>query len=207
MSFRFELKSFGSNVACNNFIEKLLKSGMKQLYPPRYITSEYFDTANLECVTQSQEGTVPRKKFRIRYYPKNPNLLEPNKNTPLSLEIKISSPEGRYKTIKKISYSDYINFKDRGMFIKSYGRVTFALRVNYLRHYYSVDGIRLTFDSKITRSKLRENSGGFKLNNQISKYSVVELKSNISDSNLINNTLAGLRLQRFSKYADSFVKL
>ena len=207
MSFRFELKSFGSNISCKNFIEKLLKGGMKQLYPPRYITSEYFDNSTFDCVKESQEGTVPRRKLRIRYYTEGPNLLEPEKNLPLSLETKISSPEGRYKSIKKISYADYINYKDRGIIVSPYGKLTFALRVNYLRHYYIIDGIRLTFDSNITRLKLRENSGGFKLNSQISKYSVVELKSNTSDSNLINSSLAGLRLQRFSKYADSFAKL
>jgi hypothetical protein len=207
MSFRFELKSFGSYSTCKNFIEQLSLDGLKQLHPPRYVVSEYFDTVNFDCVIESQEGTVPRKKLRIRYYSENNNSVSANLESQLNLETKISSTEGRFKTIKNIDYSEYKSLKKHGIFVNSYGKMTPSLKVSYLRHYYQIDGVRLTFDSNISKSKLRENTGSFKINSYVSKLCVIELKSNESDCNLINNSLAGLRLQRFSKYADSFYKL
>ena len=41
MSFRFELKSFGSYSACKNFILQLSKRGLENLYDQRFITMYY----------------------------------------------------------------------------------------------------------------------------------------------------------------------
>lgn len=207
MTYRFELKSFGTKSACKNFIIQLTKRGLKSLYPKRFITSEYFDNAHFTCVVESQEGTVPRKKLRVRFYTNSQNLKGPNKNTILNFETKISSPEGRYKTVKKIDFLEYLNLKKNGFFVSSYGRMMPSLRINYLRQYFKIDGIRVTFDSKITMKRLRENLGGLKLNHQNLRYCILELKSDTSDSNLVNTSIAGLRLQRISKYADSFYKI
>ena len=42
----------------------------------------------------SEDGCLPRKKIRIRFYP--------NQNSGFNLETKISSVEGRFKSSKKI---------------------------------------------------------------------------------------------------------
>ena len=49
----------------------LKKIKLKNLHPPRFVYSIYFDTKDLVNFTDSEEGTVPRTKWRIRVYSKN----------------------------------------------------------------------------------------------------------------------------------------
>ena len=68
MSFRNEIKfrlSYGDQYLLKS---KLLSLGMKQLYPSRFINSQYFDTEKLQMFFDSEEGIVPRKKIRVRWY-------------------------------------------------------------------------------------------------------------------------------------------
>ena len=39
-----------------------------ELYPSRTINSVYFDTNDLRLFFESEEGLLPRKKLRIRWY-------------------------------------------------------------------------------------------------------------------------------------------
>jgi len=47
----------------------LTKKTAKKLHTPRIIKSLYFDNINLDMYKDSIEGSVPRKKIRVRYYP------------------------------------------------------------------------------------------------------------------------------------------
>ena len=89
MSFRkekkYKLTSSDQKILKNNLINK----GMKLLYPKREINSIYLDTKNLDFYLNSEEGILPRKKIRIRWY--NTDLKK------IFKETKISSIEGRYK--------------------------------------------------------------------------------------------------------------
>ena len=49
------------------------KISAKNLYPPRYIYSLYFDSKDLANYTDSEEGTVPREKWRLRTYTSFPS--------------------------------------------------------------------------------------------------------------------------------------
>ena len=88
MSFRKE-KKFRVTVSdfhkCRYQWHKL---GMKPLFEPRLITSVYFDTIDLNMFNDSEEGVLPRKKVRIRWY---------GNSKIFALENKISSIEGRFK--------------------------------------------------------------------------------------------------------------
>ena len=68
MSFRKEKKFRVTINDFNNFKVFLLQKGMKKLYEPRIIHSAYYDTKNLQTFSDSEEGTLPRKKFRVRWY-------------------------------------------------------------------------------------------------------------------------------------------
>ena len=59
----------------------------------------------------SEEGTLPRKKIRIRSY-KTADHAEQDSN----LEVKISSVEGRYKTSKELDVSESEEFLQQGYF-------------------------------------------------------------------------------------------
>ena len=88
MSFRKEKKFKLSKSELKLLKFSLLEKGMKVSYPKRIIRSCYFDTKNLLMFHDSEEGILPRKKIRYRWYN---SVQEVNK------EIKISSIEGRYK--------------------------------------------------------------------------------------------------------------
>ena len=89
MSFRKEIKLDIHKNKLLYFKNFLLKNKIIQIFEDRIINSIYFDNKNFECYKDSIEGSVPRKKIRIRYYN--------NDSNDLSLEKKISSAEGRFK--------------------------------------------------------------------------------------------------------------
>ena len=96
MSFRIEEKLFIKHENLLQFKEYLSKKNVKKIHSPIIIKSLYFDNLNLEMYNDSLEGSVPRKKIRIRHYPQSDD-----KN--YYLEIKNSSVEGRFKTRKIIT--------------------------------------------------------------------------------------------------------
>ena len=83
MSFRKE-KKYKLTFSDQNILKnKLIDKGMKILYPKRTVNSVYFDTNNLDFYLNSEEGVLPRKKIRLRWYNKDIKKI--------SKEIKISS--------------------------------------------------------------------------------------------------------------------
>ncbi|MDC1014855.1 VTC domain-containing protein, partial [Candidatus Pelagibacter sp.] len=73
MSFRKE-KKFRLSISDFHQLQSLLISqGMSTLHEPRIINSLYYDTPNLIMFHNSEEGVLPRKKIRIRWYNKNLN--------------------------------------------------------------------------------------------------------------------------------------
>ena len=90
---------------------------------------------------ESEEGVLPRKKFRIRWY---------NKSNVFTEEIKISSIEGRFKYQKKTlnirNTDELFNIK---IFDKLYGELIPVLIVRYEREYFSLNDLRITLDKNI----------------------------------------------------------
>ena len=71
MSFRKE-KKYKLTVSEQNILKnKLVEKGMKLLYPKRKVNSIYFDTKDLDFYLNSEEGVLPRKKMRLRWYDKD----------------------------------------------------------------------------------------------------------------------------------------
>ena len=106
MSFRKELKTILSYTKINSFNNWLDDNNGELLFKERNINSIYYDNNNFKMYFDSIEGTVPRKKIRVRNY--NDKLKFNTKEN--NLELKISSVEGRFKTSKKISSFDINNF-------------------------------------------------------------------------------------------------
>ena len=142
MSFRKEKKFRVTIPDFHVFKNQLLNSGMSELYKPRRINSIYFDTDNLNMFFDSEEGTLPRKKIRVRWYNDEQNF---------TFEKKISSIEGRYKTTNTMEdiKKDHEILNEQ-YFDSQYGIVRPALRVSYHRSYFSFRSMRMTFDDKIT---------------------------------------------------------
>ena len=141
MSFRVEEKIL-VNENDNFLIKKFLKlNSAKKLYNPRIVKSLYFDNNSFDMFHNSEEGIVPRRKIRIRSYPKF--------NNKYFLEIKISSVEGRFKKSKEISDIQFFKFIKNGIFDKQYGHCKPKIYVKYLREYYMIKNTRITYDKDI----------------------------------------------------------
>ena len=193
MSFRkekkYRLTATDQKILKNNLINK----GMKLLYPKREINSIYLDTKSLDFYLNSEEGVLPRKKIRIRWY--NTNLKK------VSKETKISSIEGRYKVsepffnIKKIFNNDF------QLIDNEYGILKPQILITYIREYFIFNELRLTFDSNIQYKDISSLSG---LNIK-DKECVMEIKVNFKTNDDYIEKIIEYPISRFSKYSRSIL--
>jgi hypothetical protein len=194
MSFRLEDKyivNYEDKIKVLSFIKK---SGFEPEFKNRDITSIYFDNKNLSMFHDSEEGSTPRKKIRIRFYE--------NINKDLNLEKKINSQEGKYKITKKISTQSLNFYNKKGYYDSSYGICYPLLKVNYNRYYFKKDNYRITLDININFTDLISN-----FNKYLEKFSILEVK--ILNRFIIPEGLEQLPLNklRYSKYSEGIKKL
>jgi hypothetical protein len=188
MSFRVEEKLNIDKKNIDSFKAWIIENHGIKIFPDRKIVSEYFDNEQLDMHYEGEEGIVPRKKIRIRHY-----LSKDNKIKDYFLEKKINSIEGRFKISKKIH--NYKNILKKGFIEPSYGVCKAKVRVEYMRSYFKIFDVRLTFDRDIAYSKF--NSKLKKKDDSI----IVEIKSqNLNFINHIQQRFPFNRI-RFSKYS------
>ena len=193
MSFRTEIKIQIEPFMESHFFKWLSINNGMEIYSKRRVTSIYFDNDKLESYNDSIEGTVPRKKIRLRTY----NEFKFNEFQKVLLEKKISSIEGRYKTSIKIS--NYMKLINNGVYENNYGIMKPIIKVNYLRSYYKCKNFRFTLDKDINYSTVKITPDSYKFHD---KKIVLELKSTslhdfdkFLDENQFKKT-------RFSKYCN-----
>ena len=165
---------------------KLLESGMSKLFEKRRINSLYYDTDLLDMYFHSEEGVLPRKKIRLRWYQSSKNA---------HLETKISSIEGRSKTVNSSGQLVANNFPNE-ITDQVYGVIKPSLLVTYIREYYTFNNMRITFDASISYQNKRILS----LVNFLDSERVMEIKigNDISDDYV--ETFIPYSTTRFSKY-------
>ena len=147
MSFRKEEKLRINKNQLFNLLDWVDNNGGYKLFDSRIVSSTYFDNDELRMFKDSEEGSVPRKKIRIRSYTKIPHSLDSS-----SLEVKISSVEGRYKTrTKSFNLKKSLNI---GILDKDYGICKPKVRVTYKRTYIKIHNVRLTIDENIEYIKI-----------------------------------------------------
>ena len=187
MSFRIEEKLFIKKENLIQFQEFLVKKSAKKIHHPRIIESLYFDNNNLEMYSDSIEGLAPRKKIRIRNYPKDSEKK-------IYLEVKNSTVEGRFKTRKNINKIEFDKKKSIGILDNQYGICYPKLYVKYKREYSVIDDVRISIDKDIQYKDYKTN---FKLSDE---NIIVELKTSFNKNlyELISD-FPILRI-RFSKY-------
>lgn len=146
MSFRIEEKIVLTASDMARLQADLQARGMVPLYPARLIRSVYFDTSGLQMFSDSEEGVLPRKKVRLRRYPEQADAGA-------VLETKISSVEGRFKTTLPVDPETERRLLRQGHFDRDYGTLQAMVAVSYRRAYYSLDGLRITFDRDIAYAR------------------------------------------------------
>ena len=188
MSFRKE-KKFKLNKSELKFLKSsLIENGMSELYPKRIISSCYFDTSNLKIFHDSEEGILPRKKIRLRWY---------GDQAVVNKEIKISSIEGRFKQINKIRIDEFKNLKNYKIFDNDYGILRPTLIIKYEREYFTFNNLRLTFDTNISY----KNMASIIQPVFIDTDNVMEIKTSIAVSDDYLDKFIPIQTSRFSKYA------
>ena len=105
MTFRKEHKLFIKKENLIEFKKYLISKGASKIFNKRKIQSLYFENKKNDMYIDSMEGSLPRKKIRIRYYPQTNTDL-------IYFEKKISGIEGRYKKRNLIKKKEFENFLD-----------------------------------------------------------------------------------------------
>ena len=187
MSFRKEKKYRLTTSDFYSIKTSLSQLGMSRLFEPREITSLYYDNESLDMFHQSEEGVLPRRKVRLRWY-------DPSVNA--NMETKTSSIEGRFKTIKPLNQTNF-GCHPRILSDQYYGSLTPSLLVSYQREYFSIDGMRLTFDSLIKYQDYR----AFAAVKTLDPERVMEIKVGADVPDDYIETLIPWQTSRFSKYA------
>ena len=195
MTFRIEQKFNLHHSKIIDLIQWIFDEGGRKIYKKRNINSLYFDNINCKMYEDSEEGSVPRKKIRIRKY----GTLDIIENKDVNLEIKINACEGQFKNSKKIDNKEYNYLIQNGYFDKDYGICIPKIYVQYERNYFLVKNNRLTLDTKIKYYSFNRNQKYeiFKIDNK----NIVEIKS--TNTHLTDYLLKEFPFQkiRFSKYA------
>ena len=195
MSFRKE-KKFSLKLSEMFLMQKNLKKiGMKELYPPRIINSCYFDNDNMKMFYDSEEGVLPRKKVRIRWYEKSSTFLK---------EIKISSIEGRYKyNEKKLDINNKEKILKSYFFDQVYGKITPKIIISYQRSYFIINKLRITFDKNIHYLDIKNNFSRKIKEDEC----VMEIKVPIFCGDDYVKKIIPYSTSRFSKYSRGIIAL
>jgi hypothetical protein len=192
MSFRKEEKIKIDKNKLFNLLDWIdIHKGYK-LFDSRVVSSTYFDNDDLGMFKDSEEGSVPRKKIRVRSYSKDKHTKENS-----SLEIKTSSVEGRYKTSTKVFN---INKVLRiGLLDSDYGICKPKVRVTYRRSYYKIHDVRLTIDQDIKYAKINSDGQSIYINTDTDI--IVEIKANNDVPIEYLFKMFPFERMRFSKYS------
>ena len=191
MSLRLEEKIFIKDLNIFKFKKWLFANGAKILYPKRIVNSIYFDN-ELKMYSDSIEGTVPRKKIRIRTYD-NKNFLDCKKFSKETKKTYFNCREKKVKVLPNNSKLLHLNIYDY-----DYGVCKPILNVVYVRSYFKLNDIRITIDEDINYYHIKNRIiSVFGIQD---KEKVVELKSTNIHSKDYLMSIIPLPRSRFSKY-------
>lgn len=189
MTYRLEQKLFIKKENLINFKCYLYSKGAKKIFKSRKICSLYFENKKKDMFIDSIEGSLPRKKIRIRYYP-NDNFDQ------IYFEKKISGVEGRFKKRNVISNHEFENIKINGVNDNQYGICNPNIFVTYEREYLKLGDVRITVDKDIFYQEFKKD---FKFKDP---NIIVELKTS-ADKDLDDLIkLFPFQNIRFSKYCN-----
>jgi len=166
-------------------------------FPSRNVNSIYFDTQDLDFFTDSEEGTVPRKKIRYRWY----DSREISQNG--AIEIKKTNATLREKDSIKITNLDFDKITKISENI--YGiSLSPVVKVSYRRDYFlDIKGNRYTLDYNIEYFSLFDSRLQKIKSKSFEKYSILEVKTELDVDQDLLVTDFGDRRVRHSKYCEA----
>ena len=207
---RVELKYLLNQNQVNDFYHKLYRTPFSFIddFEDRKINSLYFDTHNLEQLTNSTSGSNRKEKFRYRYYGNSEERLygqwEIKQKTGIVTEKKTFQEIVDFNQLTKhIKEHRFSKIQTINNFLLKYPRV--VKLISYKRKYFisSIFGnqFRATLDYDITSSvipKLRHQK------RSVHSFLIIELKihKELYDNLKIDNFLNLSRIG-FSKYVEA----
>jgi SPX domain protein involved in polyphosphate accumulation len=157
-------------------------------FSPRIVNSIYFDSHDLVYYHFGDEGVVPRKKIRFRWYGNCHNY--PNKG---NLEVKETHEHFKQKQSLPFNFKKFNNLIDYANTFSNH-IINPKCQVTYERQYFMNSlGVRFTYDYNIRFKDLNTKAFIHYPDN------IFEIKYDGYDKNLYQSVL-GDRLTRFSKY-------
>jgi len=194
LSFRKEKKFRLTLSDQQKMKSSLFSSGMSKLFPNRTINSVYFDTNRLDMFFDSEEGILPRKKVRVRWYDEVNSLKK---------ETKFSSLEGRYKVSEPYVSDNFLKNLNDNLLDCDYGLLKPILIVSYSREYFLLKNLRITFDSCIRYTDLNS----FSDRSFSDEENVMEIKTSVYTDDDYIETIINHPTSRFSKYSRGLLKM
>lgn len=188
--YKFSINRFELNI-----LKKKLK--LRKKYKSRIINSYYFDTIFLKDFIDSEEGTVPRKKLRFRWYGKKQLKVG-------NFEIKITEDLVRKKEKIKIEDFDLEIKKILKRYKPNYIPI---IKVTYNRDYFksTISNLDMNYDTNIIYERLgkdyKKTSKVYDFNN------IFEVKDNLYISPDSFLKYINHKRIRFSKYSEGIKKL
>lgn len=173
--------------------------GGVEIHNTRRVNSLYFDTYNLANYHDSVEGCIPRSKTRIRWYGEN-SLTDVRQ---INIERKYQTENGRFKS-SKILQSGERSFiiNSRGIWDIEMGNTYPSALIEYRRRYFQLKDVRITIDTDITYSSVKESNWKF-TREAVDSRNVLEFKY----ENVLVQDLMELpnieNVRRFSKYCNA----
>lgn len=195
---RNEVKFIGDYTQLRKIISEQSAS---RAYPTRSINSIYFDTRDMDDFNDSEEGSVPRQKTRLRWY--GSRMIR----TRLSgaLENKSTLSNHREKDSFRVSDLEQEPLVDLISSVRKTKMIPVAL-ISYIREYFMTpSGLRFTLDRHIQYAATDKY---FRVTRTERDYSnVLELKVPVDvDYSVATSNFADLRT-RFSKYCEAVRRL
>lgn len=186
---RNEIKFTGNHGELRKVISR---HAVSRAYPTRVINSIYFDTSDLDDYNDSEEGSVPRRKTRLRWYGKTtiPLVLSS------LLEDKSTFANHRDKSTFRISERGHEKIVELVTSIRP------VVLVSYVREYFATaGGLRFTLDRQIEYTSLNRHFGSTRVQRDYTN--VLELKVPLDvDYSYATKEYSDLRT-RFSKYCQA----
>ena len=189
----------------SNLIKFKNETKLFSAYPERKVFSIYFDTFDYKDFIDSEEGTVPRKKLRLRYYNSFYKSLNVDKKIKGSLELKKTLDFHREKKSIKIFDTLKNSIKVCRNFL--YQKRFPVCAITYKRNYYtSFSGIRITVDKNIQYYKI--NKDYLLILSNFENENIIEMKiEDIDKNNSFETDFLSAYRVRFSKYCEAVKKI
>jgi len=189
----------------SNLIKFKNEAKLFSVYPQRTVFSIYFDTIDYKDFIDSEEGTVPRKKIRLRYYNSFYRNLNSDEKIKGSLELKKTLDFHREKKSIKIFNTLKNSIKVCKNFLNQKRYPVCAIK--YQRNYYkSFSGIRITLDKNIQYYKINKDHKLILSNFENENIIEIKIENIDKDYSFETDFLSAYRV-RFSKYCEAVRKI